>query len=294
MITNNNTNKDQDNEVYILGTETSEKTKGTTNKTKWIVFSACAVLAILVGIILIFKTTGESTPEYYFEPEHSLQESISIITDTTSVGAKGKGYIEALNDTINDVPLAIYVPHNSTMSLCIGMPEQSDSSIVFAAMAADIRKDNQQIVGDFVLSGKRLARGIAKKGFCAIDGQTISIGVSEYTPLLDRVIENGGSFFRQYPLVHNGILIENRIKNKSIRRALAVRDEQVIMVESRNVESFHDFSQALIDIGVSDAIYLVGGNAYGWYYDHAHVRNEFGEELTDLPENISYIVWRSK
>ncbi|MDR2920115.1 MAG: phosphodiester glycosidase family protein [Tannerella sp.] len=93
-------------------------------------------------------------------------------------------------------------------------------------------------------------------------------------------------------LVHNGEVIENKPKNKSIRRALAVRNERILMIESKNRESFYDFSNALIDIGISDAIYLVGGNAYGWYYNKDYVRHEFGEIQPDIPENISYIIWR--
>ncbi len=84
----------------------------------------------------------------------------------------------------------------------------------------------------------------------------------------------------------------NKPKNKSVRRALAIRNGTIIMVQSRERESFHAFSQAMIDIGVTDAIYLVGGDAYGWYYNAEHVRHVFGKKLADIPENISYIVWR--
>lgn len=279
----------QDNEVYILGSEVQERKKKITAKGKWLIFSIGFVIILITIFILLL--TKEQTPEYYFEPEQTTQESISIPTD--SVGNSDKeGYIEVLEETINDVPLLIYVPHKATMLLSLGMPDKSDSTIIFAAMAADIRKDNKQIVGDFVLSGKQLSRGVAKKGFCAIDNKTITIGTGDSTPLLEEVIGNNGSFFRQYPLVHNGELIENKPKNKSIRRALAIRNEQVIMVESENNESFHDFSQALIDIGVSNAIYLVGGDAYGWYYNKERIRQEFGVEKPDLPSNISYIIWQ--
>lgn len=281
----------QDNEVYILGSEIKEKRKGLTTRVKWLILTICSL--IILASLLFFFLTKEQAPEYYFEPEETTSESISITIDTISSQSK-EGYIEVLSDTINDVPLLIYIPNGATMSLSLGMPDRSDSSILYAAMAADIRKDNQKIVGDFVLSGEQLSKGVAKKGFCAIQDKTVSIGVGEYTPLLEQVIANKGSFFRQYPLVQNGELVENKPKNKSIRRALAVRNEQVMMIESRNNESFHDFSQALIDIGVSDAIYLVGGNAFGWYHNKEGVLQEFGEELSDVPENISYITWHSK
>lgn len=284
-------NKQRDNEVYILGSESSNRSQKISTKEKWLIFSICSII-IIAGIFTIFFTE-EQTPEYYFEPEQTEQQSISITTEDTDV-AEEEGYIGVHEEMINDVPLLIYTPHNATMSLTLGMPNQQDSTIIFAAMAADIRKDNQKIVGDFILSGKRISRGVAKKGFCAINNQTITIGVAEDTPLLEQTINNNGSFFRQYPLVNNGELVENKPKNKSIRRALAVRNEQIIMVESKNVESFHDFSQALIDIGVSNAIYLIGGNAYGWYYTKDHILQKFGEKQSEIPENISYIIWQIK
>ncbi len=283
----------QNNEVYILGSETVDKKNNVSTKKKWLIISAAVLVIISAILILIVLSNKEQTPEYYFEPEIVEQQSISVSTGNTELTGK-EGYLEIVKETINDVPLRVFIPHQATMSLSIGMPDRLDSTLIFAAMAADIRKDNQQIVGDFVLSGKRLARGVAKKGFCAIDNETVTIGVGESTPLLQKVIENNGSFFRQYPLVHNGELVENKPKNKSIRRALAVRNGQIIMVMSLNNESFHDFSQALIDIGVSDAIYLVGGNAYGWYYDKDNIRYEFGEDQTEIPENISYITWQIK
>ena len=49
---------------------------------------------------------------------------------------------------------------------------------------------NLQIVGDFVLAGKQLARGIAKKGYAAIMDDKITIGVGTSTPLLQQAIES--------------------------------------------------------------------------------------------------------
>lgn len=283
MITNKG-----ENEVYILGTEPSQKKK--TGCLKILIPLLIILLVMIVGIVL-YLTPAKEAPDYYFEPELTPQP-VSVITTDTVETLENRAHIEVLEEIINDVPLKVYIPRHATMSLVLGMPDKADSTIVFAAMAADIRLDNQQIVGDFILSGERLARGVAKKGFVAIENNKITIGTGESTPLLQEVINNKGSFFRQYPLVSNGELIENKPKNKSVRRAIAVRNDQIIMVESVNRESFHDFSQALIDIGITDAVYLVGGNAYGWYRDKLNTRIEFGEELTEVPENISYIIWR--
>lgn len=290
MTTKNNK---QDNEVYILGSDSPQKPDNNKrNGFKWLWLAVFILVAAIAAGLFIYFFDKDETPEYFFEPEETVAETVSVITADTAGYKVKTGYIETVLDSVNDVPLIMHMPHNARMKLQVGMPDRSDSTIVFAAMAADIRKDNQQIVGDFVLNGKRLARGDAKKGFCAIDGDKVTIGLGETTPLLQQAIDNNGSFFRQYPLVNNGQLIENKPKGKAIRRALAIREDRMIMIESKNRESFYDFSQALVDIGVTEAIYLVGGNAYGWYRDKEHVSYEFGEELPELPENISYIIWQ--
>ena len=284
-----NRNK-KDNEVYILGSESGNSDKKIFKK--GLIISLCVLIAVIFAILLFVLNKIEQVPEYYFEPEKPAQQSASVVA-TDSIGKIEEfPYTEVFEENAGNLPLLVYVPRNASMSLMVGMPDKSDSNIVFAAMAADIRKDNMQIVGDFVLSGKQLARGTAKTGYAAISDNKVTIGVGKSTPLLQQAIDDNGYFFRQYPLVANGELIENKLKNNSIRRALAVRNGQIIIVESKNRLSFHDFSQALIDVGVSDAIYLVGGDTFGWYHDNDHVRHELGKELPDIPDNISYIIWR--
>jgi hypothetical protein len=148
------------------------------------------------------------------------------------------------------------------------------------------------IIGDFVLAGKLLARGTSKKGFCAIINHEITIGTATETPLLQEAINKGGYFFRQYPLVKNGMPIDNKPKGKSIRKALAIREGQVLMIVSRDRESFHDFAQALADSGISEAIYLVGSNSYGWYIDEQGKQITFGVMPDAHWENVNYLVFR--
>ncbi len=285
----------QENDVYFLGSGKRKiKKQLFDSKSIWLITGLC-ILSCIVTLCVIFLTQKKK-PESYFDPENSQVEVKQTPTNENSFpqNTTEKGFIETLEETVNDVPMFIYVPHNLEMSLAIGVQNKADSSIVFIAQAADIRADNLDIVGDFVLNGKQLSRGTAKTGFCAIIDGNITIGVGEGKPILKKAIESKGGFFRQYPLVSNGEVVENNPKNKAIRRALAVRLGKIVMVESRSMESFHDFSQALVDIGVSDAIYLVGSTAYGWYYGQDHVRHEFGIEQSSLPGNTSYIIWRSK
>jgi hypothetical protein len=183
------------------------------------------------------------------------------------------------------------------MSLHVGKIDKEDKDIIYVAQAADVRADNGGIVGAFVLKGVPRAWGLSKSGFCASINGVVTIGVADNSPLFEQATEEGGYFFRQYPLVKDGQLIDNEPKGKSIRRAICDRQGEIFMVETGTIESFHDFAQALVDLGVDQAVYLVGSAAYGWAVDQAGTRHEFGEDnyytgRRRMPKNTSYIVWR--
>ena len=159
--------------------------------------------------------------------------------------------------------------------------------------AADIRADNHEILGEFVLAGEQLATGISKKGFCAIiDGQ-VSVGVGESTPLLDEAIAKGGYFFRQYALVDGGEPVMNKPKNSTVRKALCDWNGQVFVAVSADRLTLDEFAQVLADFGVSNAIYLIGSDfAYGWSVDPDGNREEFGfEDRRPEYRKQSYIIW---
>ena len=170
---------------------------------------------------------------------------------------------------------------------------------MLAFQAADVRADNNDILGAFVLKGELLARGIAKKGFCAIINESIQLGMAESTPLFEEAINKEGYFFRQYPLVVNGKMVENKPKGKALRHALCELDGKVVVVSSRDKESFHDFAQTLEDLGVQNAIYLVGSDAYGFCRVHTESTSEaaapevWGKISEGKAfENVNYVVWR--
>jgi hypothetical protein len=284
----------KEDEIRVIGGEGQKPTHRRWRVLIWILLG-CAVLATAMLFILLKgeQRQPEEEPAYFdpqpvvAPPEIELPKRLGKeIPDTA------RGFIEIRDTTINDIPLRIFIPHNAEASLHVGKLDKRDTTIVFAAQAADIRADNKKIVGAFVLKGEPLAWGLSKTGYCAIIEGVMTIGMAENSPLFEEATEKGGYFFRQYPLVDNGRLVENEPKNKAIRRALCDREGEFMMVESGVSESFHDFAQALVDLGVTNAIYLVGSNAFGWAVDDAGMRTEFGEENNSLPRNTSYLVWR--
>lgn len=261
------------------------------------------VMASLLSLALVL---GIGLLVFFNWPDTNIQDPDEGLFDSSPETVKPKAtprvlgvdtdqsFAEKIDTTINDVQLSIYIPHNATPQLTLGVPDRNDKHIIMAFQAADIRKDNRKILGAFVLKGEPLAWGLSKKGYCAIIDGNVTVGVSENSPLFEEATEKGGYFFRQYPLVDNGVLVENEPKNKSMRKALCSRAGQIIVVVSETDESFHDFSQALVDLGVENAIYLVGSHSsFGWYIDATGNKTLFAPDVhRGTFKNENYIVWK--
>ena len=287
----------RDDEIRILGSDGGDKGPGR-KRARWMLFLGILAVAGALWLIVSRHSEREEPGEIpaYFEPVEEAP-SAPILKLGRESDSPARAFCEIRDTTINDIPLRIFIPHNAGMSLHVGMLDRGDTTIVYTAQAADIRADNGKILGAYVLKGEPLAWGLSKKGFCAsIDG-VVTVGVSDNSPLFEEATERGGYFFRQYPLVKDGVLVENGPKNKSERRAVCDRGGEILMVECLSKESFHDFAQALVDLGVAQAVYLIGGSAYGWAVDEQGERHEFGDESyytgqKPFPANTNYIVWR--
>ena len=287
-----------DDEVQIIGHAPKvippEQEKNRRNRGVAIV---SAVIVIAIGILtIVFWPKAEPEDPYCGVFENAeMNEPMAVNTIPKVLGHiadSSKAYTERVDTVINDIPLAIYIPHNAVPQLSVGRPDANDKSIILIAQAADIRGDNKKILGAFVLKGEPLALGLSKKGFCAIiDGQ-MAVGISPNSPLFEEATEKGGYFFRQFPLIDNGVLVENELKNKSMRKALCQRLWQYFIAVSQTCESFHDFAQALVDLGVENAISLVGSHyAYGWSVDAEGEQEMFGEDVHKY-KNENYLLWR--
>lgn len=267
-------------------------------KWPWII-----ILFLLAGIFLWFSIryfANKENEKEIFLPEESVFEPVEEIAlphplqkwveslDTLKI--KGT----AVKDTIiNDIPLRIFVPRNATPRLEVGYDclKEKDKNILFF-QAADVRADNKKIVGAFVLRGEPLSRGLSKRGFCSIIDDQVTVGVADNSPLFEEATEKNGYFFRQYPLVDKGKIVENELKNKALRRSLCELYGQIVVVETQSPESMHDFSQALVDLDVHNAIYLVGSvYSIGWCKTLEGEEIPYGQWNKRREKNVSFIVW---
>lgn len=271
-----------DDEIRIISScNNTRTTKKRDTLFGWICAIA-ATLAIVVAAIVYVATGDETSKDALSEPTGQTFEQVSH---------HKKPFTARTDTVVNGIELSILSPYNATPTLEIGNNVLNDSTTVLLAQAADIRGDNGEIVGAFVVDGELVGKGEAKAGFCAIINGEISLGVADATPMFEQALTSDGCFFRQYPLVVAGQIVENKPKGKALRKALAEIDGKISVIISNNRATFHEFSQALVDIGVSNAIYLIGSDSYGSYKDSDDKTTVFGQKWEDTA-NVNYIVWR--
>lgn len=277
-----------DDEIRIISSDNSR----TTRRKRVLVCLCCIVALFVVGgiTVMLFSMIGVIEDNTVLtEKAKSPGLKMQPVADSVRAAIP---FVERKDTLVNDVRLSILIPYNATPSLEVGNEAIYDSTAVLIVQAADVRDDNGKIVGSFVVRGELVGRGEAKAGFCSIVNGEISVGVADATPMLERALMEDGYFFRQYPLVVGGQIVENKPKGKSIRKALAEYDGRISVIISNDRMSFHDFSQALLDIGVRNAIYLVGGESYGCYTDFTGKKNAIGSVWNKEKGSINYMVWR--
>lgn len=278
----------QDTEIRIIGDSAPTPRK----RYGWLVLIG-VLLAIAVGMVLLFTLrTSHSAEEGIFEQSNQQSVPHPLRGWLSSLDSISTQCVVTKDTTVNDIPMRLYVPLNVTPRLEVGYKCIDDTTRnLLLFQAADIRADNKKIVGAFVLRGKPLSWGLSKKGYCSIIGDEVTIGVADNSPLFEQATEVGGYFFRQYPLVSNETLVENELKSQSTRRGLCELEGKVVVVETFTPESLHDFSQALVDIGTTNAIYLVGSSAIGWHRTIDGRGIASGQWEPRVYKNVSFIVW---
>ena len=288
----------RDDEFRVLGHHDNQSPVPgePTRRTKQAVGIVSAILVIAIGILAIVfwpKEKPVSPSNKNSENAEIKQHSEITNVESSTFGTETqKSYTERIDTTVNGLPIYIYIPHNAAAELMVGKPNITDKSIILIAQAADIRGDNNKILGAFVLKGEPLSWGRSREGYCAIIDGEITVGTSSNSPLFEMATETEGYFFRQFPMVTNGVVAESAQHNETRRKALCSRSGQVFIAATANPAFFDDFAQALATLGVDNAISLVGSStAYGWHINANGEHIQFGEDIHKY-ENENYILWK--
>lgn len=283
--------KHEEDEIQVLGVPAkNKKTVGKKRTIGYIILVIMGIIGIACCWWLWWNPTDTEDSKTVSYKESNIPMLMKNGQETTTHKTNTK--ISILADTVNDVPMQIFMLEGVHSNLCMGLPSVQDTTVLMALPAADIRKDNLGIVGDFVLDGCRYGNGKRKEGYCALLQGQLFLGVSISDTIMNYCVDRQGSFFRQYALVNDNKIWPNRLKGKSLRRAVAKKkdDARIYVVISRQRESLYDFSEALSDYGMHDAIYLPGGDAYAFYRANGEV-SFLGISQEHVYPNTNYLVF---
>lgn len=193
--------------------------------------------------------------------------------------------------------ITLYEPFGLIADLTPIHPDKSDS-IFFCIPAAYTSKDTT-IDGLYFCNGIRARSAFNNKltGACYFKDESFNIIPSAEidSALISFIQERKMNFFQQSLLVyHSGIYPCTLFKEKkNMRRALVKLNGNMFVAESVDPLRIVDFQQALLEIGVTDAIYLdMGTWSEGWYKNNNCQYIRIGEKFQNTHLQTNWLIFK--
>ena len=252
---------------------------------------------IAVGCLMIAVLAGYYFWNYYY----NIGISVSVtpeqnIEKLQRPAMQEKPEVVMISDSILGVAMDFYAIHGLKASIEFEEPDTADTSVYLYCRSADFKADSTYI-GSLVVNGKEYQSDTHRLGYMAMLGSNSVIGISRSEKVKDYVQERGGSFFRQFILVSDGVIPARFfLHGKVERRAIGRIGDQLYFIATRYKETLWDFADALREYGFIDAIYITGGNDYCLYRTIDGIRHDLGNSA-DYPHDkwkgvIPWLVFR--
>jgi len=249
-------------------------------KQKWLK----RILALLaVGCLMVAILAGYYFWNYYYNI--GIPVSVSPEQNIEKLQRPVKKVIPEVvmtSDSILGVAMDFYAIHGLKASIEFEEPDTADTSVFLYSRCADHTASGDYL-GSLVAEGVEKQSDRSRLGYMAMADGNMVIGISRSEKVKDYVLERGGSFFRQFILVSNG-MIPSRffLHGKVERRAIGRIENQLYYIATRHKETLWDFADALREYGFIDAIYITGGADYVFCRDKAGNRHDIGD-TSDYP-----------
>lgn len=251
---------------------------------KWLgyLLKALGLVALMILSLVIYNYwRGQHSKKLTFSPTPA-ENMERLQQPVTSEDSK----VVFTTDSLLGVSLNLYELCGLQATIEFDEPKLKDASVMLYCRSADFRKDDGSFIGSFVVNGEDYtvdcSNDSVPHGYMAILGPRCVIGIDDTDAVKKFVIENGGSYFQQYFLVSNGIVLQdnlNALGGTTRRCALGwkKKTDKLFFVVSRDEVSAWDFSDALREFGFTNAIYITGGSDYCYYRDEEGTRQDIGD-----------------
>lgn len=261
---------------------------------KWLrrVLKALAMALMVVVVFFAYKAW-----DYYYNIGVPVSTTPSEnIKKLQMEPVKESAEVVLSSDSILGVALDFYAIHGLRASMEFQEPDTADTSVFLYCRSADHQADGQYL-GSLVVDGEERQSDRSRLGYMGMVDNQMVIGISRSDKVKDYCVENGGSFFRQFILVSNGVIPHRFfLHGKVERRAIGRKDNTLYYIATRHKETLWDFADALREYGFIDAIYITGGDDYGYHRTADGERHDIGN-IADYPHKkwkgiIPWLVFR--
>ena len=261
---------------------------------KWLrrALKALAMALMVIAVFFVYRAW-----DYYYNIGVPVSTTPSEnIKKLQTEPVKEAAEVVLSSDSILGVALDFYVIHGLRASIEFQEPDTADTSVFLYSRSADHQADGQYL-GSLVLDGEERQSDCSRLGYMGMVGNQLVIGISRSDKVKDYCVDNGGSFFRQFILVSNGVIPHRFfLHGKVERRAIGRKDNTLYYIATRHKETLWDFADALREYGFIDAIYITGGTDYSFYRSVDGNRHDIGN-TEDYPHEkwkgiIPWLVFR--
>jgi len=229
---------------------------------KWLLIMA-AIFAMLAVLALGFQYWRH----YYHlgvPVSKSPKENIALL-ETAPVGNEQPAVVMQ-HDSILGVSLNLYELQGLKGEITFDEPDTTDVNVYLYSRCSDHTPDGK-FLGTVVMKGDELSSDVTRLGYCAMNDNRTVIGISRFESVKDYIVKQGGSYFRQFILVSDGVLPPRfYLHGKVERRGLGRIGDKIYYIETIHPETMWDFADALREYGFIDAIYITGGNEHQSFY----------------------------
>lgn len=279
---------EDDDKVEVVASESEKisdenKARDIRSVMKWSVACCVIVLCVILGLTV-----------YTLLRDKNNVESVSHIENIYELGKEINSVrpeVIKTSDSILGVALDFYQLKGLRADIEFEEPDTADRKVFLYARSADYRPDST-VIGSLVASGKEIASDNSRTGYMAMANGNMVIGISDNEDVKDYVKSKDGSFFRQFPLLIDGVVASGfQLHGKVERRAMASLSGKLYYIASKYKETMWDFADALREYGFTDAIYITGGNDYNFYRDSVGTRHDIGTKPYPHAKYKGIIPW---
>ena len=252
---------------------------------------------VAVGCMMVAVLTGYYFWNYYYNIGIPVSVSPKQNIEKLQRPAKRETpEVVMTSDSVLGVAMDFYAIHGLKAAIAFNEPDTADASVYLYCRSVDYTTEGKYL-GSLVAEGVEKQSDRSRLGYMAMADGNMVIGISRSEKVKDYVQERGGSFFRQFILVSDGVIpVRFYLHGKVERRAIGRIGDRLYFIATRHKETLYDFADALREYGFIDAIYITGGTDYVFYRDKDRVRHDIGNPSeypqTKWKDIIPWLVFR--